>query len=167
MGAEEKRFRTIYGYLQTRVKQGCPVSDAMEEMGIFPEMMVNMFRAGEASGKMGQTVAELAEHYQKEHRMKTRIQAAVQYPKILCLAAIASILIVFLLVIPTVEPLFEGMELPLITKILIKFSSFIKERWYIAIVLLCLPAAVWQTMLSNEKIRCLWDKEKLFLRVIG
>ncbi len=167
MGAEEKRLKAIYGYLQKRMKQGCPVSDAMEEMGIFPEMMVNMFRAGEASGKMDQTVAELAEHYQKEHRMKTRIQAAVQYPKVLCLAAIASILIVFLVVIPTVEPLFEGMDLPFITKVLMKFSGFVKEKWYIAIVLLCLPAAVWQAMLSNERFRCLWDKEKLFLPVIG
>lgn len=166
-GTEEKRLRSIYECLQKRMKQGCPISDAMEEMGIFPEMMVNMVRAGEASGKMEQTMRELVDHYQKEHRMRTRIQAAVQYPKILCLAAVASILTVFLVVIPTVEPLFEGMELPLLTKILMGFSGFVKEKWYAAIILMCLPAAVWQTMLSNEKFRCLWDKVKLSLPVIG
>ncbi len=166
-GTEEKRLRTIYGYLQKRMKQGCPMSNAMEEMGIFPEMMVNMFRAGEASGKIEQTAAKLAEHYQKEHRMKTRIEAAVQYPKILCLVAVASVLMIFLVVMPTVEPLFKGMELPLITKILMKFSDFIKEKWYFAVFLSCLPAAIWQTLLSSEKFRCLWDKEKLYLPVIG
>lgn len=166
-GTEEKRLRTIYGYLQKRMKQGCPMSNAMEEMGIFPEMMVNMFRAGEASGRIEQTAAKLAEHYQKEHRMKTRIEAAVQYPKILCLVAVASVLMIFLVVMPTVEPLFEGMELPLITKILMKFSDFIKEKWYFAVFLSCLPAVVWQTLLSSEKFRYLWDKEKLYLPVIG
>ena len=166
-GTEEKRLRTIYGYLQKRMKQGCPMSNAMEEMGIFPEMMVNMFRAGEASGRIEQTAAKLAEHYQKEHRMKTRIEAAVQYPKILCLVAVASVLMIFIVVMPTVEPLFEGMELPLITKILMKFSDFIKEKWYFAVFLSCLPAVVWQTLLSSEKFRYLWDKEKLYLPVIG
>lgn len=166
-GTEEKRSRFIYGYLQKRMKQGCPMSSAMEEMGIFPEMMINMVRAGESSGKMEQTMTELANHYQKEHQMRTRIQTAVQYPKILCLAAVASVLTIFLVVIPTVEPLFEGMELPLLTKILMGFSDFIKEKWYIAIVLLCLPATIWQTMLSNEKFRCLWDEVKLSLPVVG
>ncbi len=113
-GTEGKRSRFIYGYLQKRMKQGCPMSSAMEEMGIFPEMMINMVQAGESSGKMEQTMTELANHYQKEHQIRTRIQTAVQYPKILCLAAVASVLTIFLVVIPTVEPLFEGMELPLV-----------------------------------------------------
>lgn len=106
VGSRGKRLSAIYGEIQSQICQGRPLSDALEASGVFPDMMVNMFRAAETSGRFRETAAKLAVHYQKEHRMNSRIENAVLYPKILCVAAVAMILVVFLVVMPTVEPLF-------------------------------------------------------------
>lgn len=166
-GLEDKRLSAIYSDIQRQIQQGRPLSEAMENTGVFPDMMLNMFRAGEASGQMEKTASKLATHYQKEHRMNNRIKSATLYPKILGVVAVAAVLIIFLVVMPTIEPLFEGMTLPAITKFLMAFSRFIKTEWYFAILIAVFPFALWQVLMASSAFRYRWDKRKLRLPVIG
>lgn len=166
-GTDNKRFAGICRELQEKMRQGSPASAAMESAGIFPELMVNMFRAGEASGKVKEVSAKLAKHYQREHRMNSRIRSALLYPEILAVTAVAAVLMIFLIVVPAVEPLFEKMELPLLTRILMAFSRFIREKWYFAILIALSPSVLWNALMRNGKARFLWDKIKLHLPVIG
>lgn len=166
-GLENKRLLAVYSDIQKQIQQGRPLSEAMENTGVFPEMMLNMFRAGEASGQMEKTAAKLADHYQKEHRMNNRIRSATLYPKILAGVAVLAILIIFLVVMPTIEPLFEGMDLPAITKFLMAFSKFIKTRWYVAILACIFPFALWQVLMASDAFRYRWDRRKLKLPIIG
>lgn len=166
-GLENKRLLAIYSDIQKQIQQGRPLSEAMENTAVFPDMMLNMFRAGEASGQMEKTAAKLADHYQKEHRMNNRIRSATLYPKILAGVAVLAILVIFLAVMPTIEPLFEGMELPLVTKILMGFSRFMKQRWYVAVLIGVFPFALWQVLTASNAFCYMWDKKKLHLPLIG
>lgn len=166
-GSEEPRILKTYVGLERRLNQGCLLSEAMEEMGMFPEMMVNMYRAAEATGKTEATASRLAVHYQKEHRMENQIRTAFLYPKILLLTAVFVVLCVFWVVIPTVEPLFEGMKLPVITKILMEFSRIIKENWYMVLPALLVPVILVRILMLNENVLLRWDKFKLHLPVVG
>lgn len=49
-GLENKRLLAVYSDIQKQIQQGRPLSEAMENTAVFPDMMLNMFRAGEASG---------------------------------------------------------------------------------------------------------------------
>lgn len=166
-GLDNKRLLAIYSDIQKQIQQGRPLSEAMENTGVFPEMMLNMFRAGEASGQMEKTAAKLADHYQKEHRMNNRIKSATLYPRILAGVAVLAILIIFLVVMPTIEPLFEGMDLPLITKVLMGFSHFIKTRWYVAVLAGIFPFALWQVLMASDAFRYWWDRRKIKMPIIG
>lgn len=166
-GLDNKRLLAIYSDIQKQIQQGRPLSESMDNTGVFPEMMLNMFRAGEASGQMEKTAAKLAEHYQKEHRMNNRIRSATLYPKILGGVAFLAIMVIFLIVMPTLEPLFEGMELPAITEFLMSFSRFVKNRWYVMIMICVAPFALWQVLIASEAFRYRWDRRKLKLPVIG
>lgn len=166
-GSSESRILRTYAGLEKRLNQGCLLSESMEDMGIFPEMMINMYRAAEATGKTEATARRLAVHYQKEHRMENQIRTALLYPKILLLTAVFVVLCVFWMVIPTVEPLFEGMELPVITKILMGFSRIMKERWYIILVVLLVSAVLVQILIKNEKVRLSLDKFKIHVPIVG
>lgn len=165
--SEEKRMAKLYGELQTKMKQGYPISDAMEEMRIFPELMINMFRAAEAGGRFEETADRMAEHYRKEHRMASQIRNAVLYPKFLCLMLITVVLFIFLVIVPMVEPLFHGMELPAVTKFLIASSGFVKEKWYMLILFTVCLAVVCLAAGSNNKVRRFRDKIRLRLPGIG
>ena len=167
MGVENKKLQSVYGEIQKQIQRGRSLSDAMEDVGMFPDMAVNMFRAGEASGHMDQAAARLADHYQKEHRMNNRIKAATLYPKILGAVAVLAVLVIFLVVMPTLQPLFAGMDLPLITRFLMGFSEFMKKRWYFALLLAVAPFAVWQVLIAGDGFRYWWDKKKLGIPMVG
>lgn len=165
--SEEKRMAKLYGELQTKMKQGYPVSDAMEEMRIFPKLMIHVFRAAEASGRFEETANRMAEYYRKEHRMGNQIRNAVLYPKFLCLMLITIVLFIFLVIVPMVEPLFHDMELPVVTKILIASSEFVKEKWYALIIFTVCLAVAGLASGSNAKVRCFRDKTWLQFPGIG
>lgn len=63
-----RRFRKIYEELRRKMEKGTLASSAMEQTGVFPEMAVNMIRAGEAGGTVQEMAGRLAVHYRKEHR---------------------------------------------------------------------------------------------------
>lgn len=166
-GTDNKRFAAVYRKLRSEMRQGSPASDAMESTGLFPELAVNMFRAGEASGRVSEIAGRLAKYYQREYRMRSRIRAALLYPKILGITAVASVLMIFLVVMPAATPLIGKMELPLITRLLMAFSRFIEERWYLAILILSIPIAVWKVLKRNRSFCLWWNRMKLYFPVIG
>ena len=149
------------------VQQGKPLSEALAAQGVFPEMMINMFRAGEASGNMEQAAAKLADNYQKEHRMQSRIKSATLYPKILACVAVAAVLIIFLMVMPQLEPMFEGMALPVFTSFLMGASHFIQTRWYVLLIAVLAAVAAVRILLTVPMVRFAWDKFKLKVPYVG
>lgn len=164
---EKKRLRDVYATLQKELRRGRPLSEAMRTTGMFPEMAVNMFHAAEMSGRLGETAERLAVHYQKEHKTKIRIQNALLYPRLLCVMALIMVLTIFLVIMPTIEPLLEETELPLITKILMSFSIFVKDKWYLAILIVISPFLLWHILIRNKSFRRRWDKWKLRFPMIG
>ncbi|MBU3805617.1 MAG: type II secretion system F family protein [Candidatus Fournierella pullistercoris] len=166
MGKPNSPATQAYKEVQKLVQQGQPLSDALAQQGIFPEMMINMFRAGEASGQLEQVAAKLATHYQKEHRMDNRIKSATMYPKILAAVCVLAVLIIFLVVMPELEPMFQGMEIPAATRAMMAFSALLSQQWYILLIIaLCAVAAV-QIAFTSPQVRFYWDKLKLQMPVI-
>jgi len=164
---ENKRTANIYGSLEERIRQGYPIGDSLEELDVFPEMMINMFRAAEVSGQLEKTANYLAEYYRKEHRTTTQMKAATVYPKILCVMAISIVMFIFLVIIPLVEPIFHGVELPLITRMLMDISKFIKEYWYIIMITLVVIAALEPIVVSVHSVRYVCDRMILYIPVVG
>lgn len=165
--AGNKRDAGIYHELGQRINHGQAFSDAMEEMHIFPEEMVNMFRAAEASGRLNETATRLAENYKKEHQLEDKIRTATLYPKILCLMLVTIVLFIFLVIIPMVEPLFREMELPASTKLLMRFSNGLKENGGFVFAGLIFMSVFISLLLKCRPVRRLWDRIKLYLPVIG
>ena len=163
---ENKRIADIYEALGNRIRKGFPIGDSMEELGVFPEMAVNMFRAAEVSGQLEKTANDLAEHYRKEHRIITRMKEATLYPKILCVMAISIVMFVFLVIMPIVEPLFYGVELPPLTRTLMKISTFLKKDWHILVIIAAGIALLEPLAYSVHSVRYVCDKVVLFIPMV-
>nr|MCR5102389.1 type II secretion system F family protein [Butyrivibrio sp.] len=129
--------RAIYSQVLTYVLQGMPLSVAMTNMdGVFPSLMINMYRAAEAAGTLDSTSMKLASQYQKEDRLNSQIKSATTYPKILMGMIVIVVLILFGYVIPQFEDLFSQMEtLPLPTVVMLAITDFVTTRWYVLIAI--------------------------------
>ena len=87
MQAEETikpKQKAIYENMIRSVRRGNSFADTMKDQGdAFPELLINMFRAAQESGRMDQTALRMAEHYQKEYRVSAKIKSATLYQKIM------------------------------------------------------------------------------------
>ena len=128
--------RKIYNDVTKEVMQGVPLSVAMESMqGVFPHLIINMFRASESSGGLDDTALRVAHQYTKEDHLNAKINGAMTYPKILGSLIILVVAVIFGFVMPQFESLFATMPvLPVPTRVMLWISGFVVKYWYALII---------------------------------
>jgi type IV pilus assembly protein PilC len=97
---------------------------------IFSELWVNLVESGEASGNLAMVLSRLATYLERNAAFKRKLISAVIYPVILMLAGLAALFFLTFKIIPTFAELFKGFDiaLPLLTRILIAVSAFLKKN---------------------------------------
>lgn len=74
--------------------KGVPLSDPLEQSGLFPPMLYHMIRIGEEAGNTEEMLTKLADYYDEEVEMATQgLMAAMEPMIIIVLAAIVCVLI--------------------------------------------------------------------------
>jgi type IV pilus assembly protein PilC len=134
---EKKNIKESIKRLYESVQRGDQLSEGLRKQGtVFPEIMLSMVEAGEASGKLDHVITKLAEQFEKDVKLKSKIQTAMTYPLILVVLAISVVLILVTQVLPIFMTMFEssGMVLPLPTRVLIAFSNLLRGYWYLFII---------------------------------
>jgi len=162
------KLKTVYIRLHRDVQQGIAISEAMRNQGkSFPDLLINMFASGEASGQLENVTEKMATHYEKEHKLNGKVKSAMRYPKILGVATLAVIIIIFVFVLPEFFAMLEDMELPLITRIIIIVSDFLINRWYILLIFILVVIAIVKYLFAISAVRYGFDKAKLHFPAIG
>ncbi len=166
--AENPKQKKIFEKLYNTINKGNSLSLAMEECkGTFPELMINMFKAGETTGSVDKAALKMADYYEKEHKLNSKLKGAMIYPVILLGVTIAVTLMLFTFVVPRFVGLLGEGKIPLITRILLAISSFITGYWYliIAFVILLIVSIIYTLRIPKVKLRV--DYLKLKMPVIG
>lgn len=161
--------RKIYERVLRNVRQGMPLSDSMEAQGnAFPELLIHMIRSAEASGNLDKVTLRMADHFEKDYRLKSKVTSAMMYPLILLILIIAVVLILFTFVIPQFADMFAQMEeLPLPTRIVMGASDGLKAHW-VELLIGCFVG--WMALVLIFRIppvRLAWDKLKVHAPVFG
>ncbi|MEF9918638.1 MAG: type II secretion system F family protein [Eubacterium sp.] len=162
--------KKVYQMLYREVQQGITLSDAMENLtGSFPNLIVNMFKAGESSGQMTETAHKMAIYYEKEHRLHTKIRNAMIYPVLLLVATVVVVIGLFTWILPQFFSLFAdmGSELPGITKMVMGMSTFITTNWIYLLIGALLIFMILQALLKVPSVRLEFDKLKVHLPWAG
>ena len=163
----DKNFCMACSKVEKGMIAGKTIADSMEETGQFPDVSVEMIRAAEMGGHLEKTTMRLSDHYEKEHRISEKIRGAVMYPKILVLMMIFLILFVFLAILPTLEPLLEGVRLPFLTKVLMETSRMLYRYRYFIPVAAGILFGFWKMLLTRSWFRYGYDRMICSLPVVG
>jgi len=119
------------------IDAGLSFSQAMERQGaVFPEFYVEMVRAAEVTGNLNEIVGFLADYTEKEGVLVSKATSALIYPALVVGLFIVVAFVMVGFVFPQIGPVFEqsGIELPIVTKILLNSGHFI-GRWWLAILI--------------------------------
>ncbi len=153
------------------VRGGTEMSEAMASFpGIFPEIYVNMIKAGESSGQLDIILGRLADFMEASETLKSEIKSAMTYPIIsLCLIfGITGYLLVG--VVPKFESMFTSLnaKLPAITVVVLEASRFLTNQWYIVVFfLLAVIIGYKVTMKISVDARRIRDTVTLKIPVFG
>lgn len=152
------------------INSGTDFSSALaKHPTVFSSMYVNIVRAGEATGKMDQSLEQLATYMEKTKEMKDAIKSAMMYPKFVLGFTAIIVFVILWKVIPVFESLFSslGGELPLPTRMLIIGSDFIQNNFLLMLlILVCIFFGV-KFSFKAKPVRNLWDKFTINAPVFG
>ncbi|TYS87810.1 type II secretion system F family protein [Rossellomorea aquimaris] len=150
---ESKALGKALTEIEDELRDGNPLSEAFSRnKKIFEPMLINMLKAGEASGSLDETLEGLATHYEKQHITKQKIISALAYPMVVGVIAIGVVIFLLAAVVPTFVNMLSdfGGELPAITQFVIASSEFMQKFWYI-IILFFVFIAITLAMLRKDK----------------
>ena len=164
---EQQIVDEVQIYIAPKIFGGSAKSPVSGQGVAFPNLMIQMYRSGEASGNMDKTALTMSDQYSKDHRIKGKTKSAMMYPIILIVITIAVLLIVYLAVLPSFFDIFQNVELPLITKINISISKFLQDYWYFVIMILVGLVAIFIALLRVDKVRFKVDKLKIKIPKFG
>ena len=166
---EQKKLKIVLGEVYEGVQKGLTFSEALKKhLDVFPELLVHMVEAGEASGSLDMIIERMAVHYEKETKINSKIQGAMVYPIILSIVAVSVVVFLLTFVMPTFIGMFQssGVPLPLPTRILMKSSDILKNFWYIHILVLFGTLYGIKRYTLTPKGRLQFDKLKLTIPVV-
>ena len=130
-----KLQKALYA-VRADVEKGESFADSLSQHdNVFPELLVQMARAGEASGSLETAMERMAIQFEKSAKTQALVKKAMIYPIVVACVAVAVVIVMLVFVIPRYMDMFEelGTELPGITKMVVSMSNFIQNYWYIII----------------------------------
>src|SRR5437868_9652740 len=122
--------------LADSVQGGSTFSEGLaQHPRIFNDLYVNMVRAGELGGVLEVVLTRLAEFQEKAQKIKNKVVAAMVYPLIVLVLAVAIMTFLLVFIVPRFEAIFHDMlgdkPLPAITIFVIGVSSLVQDNWMI------------------------------------
>ena len=167
---QHKKLKSILGNVFEEVQKGSSLSEVFHKHKEIPFMLTAMIEVGEATGSIDQVMEEMADYYDKQHRQRKKIDAALTYPKFLLIFAICIVMGLISFVVPTfVETILSaGQELPLPTKMVIAISNFITSN-ILQIILVVIGLILVKKLFidTNYKIQYRIDKFMVTDKYLG
>ena len=121
-----KRFARIIADISRNVEKGVSFTESLKpHEKIFGQLFINMIESGEISGKLEEVLKRLYLQFKKNHELLSKVKGALIYPIVILIAMSGIGTFMMIAVVPKITAMFKDFnaELPLATKLLIKFSD--------------------------------------------
>ena len=124
-------MKLIIREIVEKVESGSSFSQALGDFPkYFTEAQIGMVEAGEASGRLNQTLIQIAEQSEKQAAFRSKIKGAMIYPIVIIVIMVAAFTAIMVLVMPKIKEMFEGLggELPPLTQALVGMSDWLVSK---------------------------------------
>ena len=167
---ENKKLKPILEAVRRQIEGGSTLFEAMSKYPeVFPQVYTNMVRAGETSGRLGESLDRFISLAGREIKTRQRVKEATRYPKIVIFSVLIAFAILLTFVIPRFAEMFAQFKtpLPLPTRVMIQINTIFHTYWYLVLsALFGIPLLI-RNYLRTEKGRYFWDQCKIRIPVFG
>ncbi|WP_298045897.1 type II secretion system F family protein, partial [uncultured Microbacterium sp.] len=163
-------LRRTVADIAARVEGGASFSTALEEFPlIIPPIMVHLVRAGETGGFLDRSLVMVADNFEAETKLRSKVKAALTYPIVVLIVALLAVAAMLIFIVPVFEKMFAdlGGTLPAPTQLLVDLSHAMPIVLPILLVLGVAWAIWWGRNKNTEAVRRVVDPLKLKVPVFG
>ncbi|MBF0459890.1 MAG: type II secretion system F family protein [Magnetococcales bacterium] len=165
-----KALREAVEEIAADVRSGVDFADSLDNYPrLFSEIFVNVVRAGMESGRLADSLTQVAIYLNKTDQVNRKLKGALSYPIFMAVAFFAMFNAMVFFILPRFAVMFTQAKkaLPAPTQLLLDMGAVWKNNWYFilgAIVLSYVAARIWA---STEEGRLVWDEYKLRMPIVG
>ena len=131
---QNPQLRKVTASMAQDIREGATLYNAFKKHPkVFSSLYCSMVRAGESSGALPEVLARLSYIIEHEHKIKSDIKSALQYPITVLIALGIAFFVLLTFVIPKFAAIFKtaGLVLPLPTLVCIWLNQFLIGYWYL------------------------------------
>ncbi|MGY1550225.1 type II secretion system F family protein [Microbacterium sp. A588] len=167
---ENPKLKRTLVEVTTDVEGGSALSVSLEKFPlIIPPIMVHLIRAGEAGGFLDRSLLMVADNFEAETKLRSKVKSAMTYPVVVLIVALVAVAAMLIFIVPVFESMFAdlGSALPGPTQVLVDLSEAMPIVAPILIVSIIAFSIWWGRSKNTEAVRRVVDPIKLKLPVFG
>jgi type II secretory pathway component PulF len=152
------------------VIDGMSLADSMgKSPETFPRVYTAMVQAGETGGFLDLVLAQIADFQAREKELRSKVMAAMLYPCVLLVLALAVLVFLLTFFIPKFQVIFKGLgaALPLPTQIVLGASYIMRSYGVFVAVGIVILLMLVRSWFASEKGRRIWEGLMLRIPIIG
>jgi len=156
--------------VSTKVEGGTALSVALAEFPrIIPPIMVHLVRAGETGGFLDRSLLMVADNFEAETKLRSKVKSALTYPVVVLIIALLAVAAMLIFIVPVFDKMFKdlGGKLPAVTQFLVDLSHAMPIAGPIILVVGVAFAIWWGRNKNTDAVRRVVDPLKLKIPVFG
>jgi general secretion pathway protein F len=167
---EKPRVQSIVLGVRAKVMEGHTLAAGFQEFPrVFPEIYRATVAAGEQAGHLDNVLERLADYTESREEMRQKVLAALLYPIVLTIMCFVIVSFLLVFVVPKVVSVFESTKakLPLITRVLISTSDFLRVYGIYLLIGLVLAGWLFRRWQRNPAAQRIYHTWQLRVPVLG
>ncbi len=167
---DNPKLKRTVAEIATMVEGGIALSTALEEFPrVIPPIMVHLVRAGETGGFLDRSLVMVADNFEAETKLRSKVKAALTYPVVVLLIALLAVAAMLVFIVPVFEKMFAdlGSSLPGPTQLLVDLSHAMPIVLPVVLVAGIVFAIWWGRNKNTEGVRRFVDPLNLRIPVFG
>lgn len=163
-----RKFKHILGEVKMQIEGGVLFSEALSRYPrIFPEIAVNMIRAGETGGILENVLLDLVVYMEKKAALKRMLIRSFMYPSVVLVVAIGVVIFLVVFVIPRFTVLLKGARLPWNTQFLLDLAEFMIKNAVTLTMAVVGAIAILIALFVIRETRNVIDRYKVNVPLLG
>ena len=166
-------MKKIITSIRTDLESGNALSKCFEKHPkVFDTVVVNLIKAGEASGKLDTFLQKIVISLEKREKIKSQIKSALFYPGVLLSVAILVTIFMLMKVVPVFAKMYEGMGVPVpgSTAAIMAASDFLRSATgggLTLVIIILFIVSLRYLIKTQYKVRKAWHQLVLKLPIFG
>jgi type IV pilus assembly protein PilC len=163
-------MRVVINDVRSSIHRGTSFAAAVDaHPEVFPAFYRAMLTSAEYTGNLDSVLSQLSEYLERDIAAKRQVKSALTYPIVVLVVAFAAVIVMSVFVLPKFTGLYAslGAKLPLPTRMLIGFTSFMTSYWLLVLGVIALGLGAAYVVMGGARGKSRRDVLAMKLPVIG